>query len=56
MSITTESELLGIKKVSDAVANTLREMKNFARPGISTKELDEFGAGILKDFGAKSAP
>jgi methionyl aminopeptidase len=56
MSITTESELLGMKKVSDAVANTLREMKNFARPGISTKELDEFGAGILKDFGAKSAP
>ena len=56
MSITTESELLGMKKVSDAVAYTLREMKNYARPGISTKELDEFGAGILKDFGAKSAP
>ena len=56
MSITTESELLGMKKVSDAVAYTLREMKNYARPGISTKELDEYGAGILKDFGAKSAP
>jgi methionyl aminopeptidase len=56
MSITTESELLGMKKVSDAVAYTLLEMKNYARPGISTKELDEFGAGILKDFGAKSAP
>lgn len=56
MSITTESEMLGMKNVSEAVAYTLREMKNFTRPGISTKELDEFGAGILRDFGAKSAP
>lgn len=56
MSITTEAELTGMKKASEAVAYTLKEMKNFARPGISTKELDEFGAGILKDFGANSAP
>lgn len=56
MSIKTESDLLGMKKVSEVVALTLKEMKNYAKPGISTKELDEFGAGILKDFGANSAP
>ena len=56
MSITTELELLGMKTISDVVAYTLKEMKNAARPGLSTKELDEFGAGILKDFGANSAP
>jgi len=56
MSITNESELIGMKKVSDAVAYTLKEMKNFARPGITTKELDDFGASILKGFGANSAP
>lgn len=56
MSITQEFELLAMQKVSDAVAYTLKEMKNFARPGISTKELDNFGATILKDFGANSAP
>lgn len=56
MSITKESELVGMKKVSDVVAYTLREMKNYARPGISTQELDNFGAEILKDFGANSAP
>lgn len=56
MSITTEAELIGMKKVSDVVAYTLKEMKNFARAGITTKELDDFGAGILKDFGANSAP
>lgn len=56
MSITNETELIGMKKVSEAVAYTLKEMKKFARPGISTKELDDFGAGILKGFGANSAP
>jgi methionyl aminopeptidase len=56
MSITRESELIGMKKVSDVVAYTLKEMKNLARPGISTKQLDDYGAEILKDFGANSAP
>lgn len=56
MSITTESELIGMEKVSDVVAYTLKEMKNYARPGLSTKQLDDYGAVILKDFGAKSAP
>lgn len=56
MSITTESELTGMQHVSDAVALALREMTNFARPGISTKELDDYGAKILQEFGANSAP
>jgi methionyl aminopeptidase len=56
MSITNETELLGMKKVSDVVAYTLKEMKNFVKPGMTTKELDDFGAAILESFGAKSAP
>jgi methionyl aminopeptidase len=56
MSITQESELIEMKKVSDVVAFTLKEMKDFAKPGISTKQLDDFGAEILQDFGANSAP
>ena len=56
MSITTEAELEGMQKVSEAVAYTLKEMSRFAQPGITTKELDEHGAKILADFGAKSAP
>lgn len=56
MSITTESDLAGMQKVSEAVAYTLKEMTNYARPGMTTKELDEYGAKILSDFGAKSAP
>jgi len=45
-----------MQNASKAVAYTLREMINFAQPGMSTKELDDYGAKILSDFGAKSAP
>lgn len=56
MSITKEEELTGMQKASEAVACTLKEMRNFARPGMTTKELDDFGGRILSDLGAKSAP
>jgi methionyl aminopeptidase len=56
MSITIEAELIGMQKASEAVACTLREMRNYAQPGMTTKQLDNFGASILSDFGAKSAP
>ncbi len=56
MSITKETELTGMKKVSEAVAYTLNEMRNYAAPGMTTKQLDNYGAKILSDFGARSAP
>jgi len=56
MSITKEDELIGMKKVSEAVAQTLKEMCDYALPGMTTKQLDKYGAKILSDFGAKSAP
>ena len=56
MSITNETELAGMRKASEAVAYTLKEMCNYAQPGMTTKELDEYGAKVLADYGAKSAP
>ncbi|MBP1640636.1 MAG: methionine aminopeptidase, type [Bacteroidetes bacterium] len=56
MSITKEFELIGMQKASEAVAYTLKEMIKFAQPGVTTKELDEFGGKLLMEFGAKSAP
>ncbi|NCA80972.1 MAG: type I methionyl aminopeptidase [Sphingobacteriia bacterium] len=56
MSITKHEELIGMQKASEAVAYTLKEMRNYAKPGMTTKQLDNFGAKILAGFGAKSAP
>ena len=56
MSITKESELEGMKLVSEVVAVTLRMMREYAKPGMSTKELDEYGGALLTRYGAKSAP
>ncbi|RKE71979.1 methionine aminopeptidase type I [Chryseobacterium sp. AG363] len=56
MSITNEDQMLGMQKVSEAVAYTLKKMMDYAEPGMTTKDLDEYGARILEGFGAKSAP
>lgn len=56
MSITKEEELAGMQKVSEAVAQTLKKMSSYVQPGMTTKQLDEYGAKILSEFGAKSAP
>ena len=56
MSITNEAELAGMKRASEAVAYALKEMRNFAKPGITSKALDNYGGQILNDMGAKSAP
>ncbi len=56
MSITKESELIGIKKVSQVVGTTLKLMREYAEVGMSTKELDAYGGTLLRAYGAKSAP
>lgn len=56
MSITKETDLTGMQRASEAVAHTLKEMSRYAQPGMTTKQLDDYGAKILSGFGAKSAP
>jgi methionyl aminopeptidase len=56
MSITKHSELIGMQKASEAVALALKAMRNHARPGMTTKQLDNYGAQLLNDMGARSAP
>ena len=56
MSISTEDERLGMQQASDAVAITLRKMREHAKQGMSTKQLDEYGGELLKQLGARSAP
>ncbi|MFD2247020.1 type I methionyl aminopeptidase [Pontibacter ruber] len=56
MSIESEADLAGIKRISEVVAITLKRMREHARAGMSTKALDEYGFEILQSYGAKSAP
>lgn len=45
-----------MQRASEAVAYTLKEMRNYAQPGMTTKQLDNYGEAILSGFGAKSGP
>ncbi len=56
MSITSEIELTGIQEISKCVALVLKAMREYCKPGISTRQLDEYGGNMLADMGAKSAP
>lgn len=56
MSITTEVEMLGMQAISEVVGMTLKRMRDYAEVGMSTKELDEYGGQLLKEYGARSAP
>ncbi|TJZ63080.1 type I methionyl aminopeptidase [Sphingobacterium olei] len=56
MIITNNEELEEMKRVSEVVSFALIEMQKYAVPGMSTKELDEYGAAILTQYGARSAP
>ncbi|WP_341227635.1 type I methionyl aminopeptidase [uncultured Arcticibacterium sp.] len=56
MSIGSNEELEGMIAVSKAVGETLKEMRAYAKVGMSTYELDQYGGELLKKYGAKSAP
>jgi len=45
-----------MQRASEAVASTLREMRNYVEPGMTTREVDDFGGKMLMKFGARTAP
>ncbi len=56
MSINSEKDLEGLRKVGRIVARCLRHMQSMLEPGITTGELDAIGGKFLEDHGARSAP
>lgn len=56
MTIGNEDDLEGIRRVGRVVAETLSVMKKAVAPGITTLELDEIGAEVMRSAGARSAP
>jgi len=56
MSISGAKELAGMRAAGAVVCLMLSAMKSAVRPGITTAELDEVGAGVMRQHGARSAP
>src|ERR1700685_490213 len=56
MSINGPQELAGMRAAGAVVCLMLGAMRNAVRPGITTAELDEVGAGVMRQHGARSAP
>lgn len=56
MSIESPEDLAGMEKAGKATRAVLNAMKAAVRPGVSTRELDEIGAVVMRSFGARSAP
>ncbi len=56
MSIQTEAEFKGIQKVNELVGRTLRQMIGYVEIGMTTKEIDAYGAELMRWYGLESAP
>lgn len=56
MSIETQEELDGLRRVGRVVAETLRELRRRVAAGVTTGELDALAARIFARHGARSAP
>jgi methionyl aminopeptidase len=54
--IKSKADLDGLKAIGKIVANCLQYMMKQAKPGMSTRELDDLGGKYLDKHGALSAP
>ncbi|HEY7617295.1 MAG TPA: type I methionyl aminopeptidase [Terriglobales bacterium] len=56
MSINTPEELERLRAAGAIARRMLEAMKQRVRPGVTTAELDEAGATVMREHGARSAP
>jgi methionyl aminopeptidase len=56
LSIHSPEELAGMRTIGEIVSLMLDAMKGQVRPGVTTAELDEAGAKVMREQGARSAP
>jgi methionyl aminopeptidase len=56
MSIETAEELERLRAVGQVVARAMRAMREQVRAGVTTGELDEVGAKVFRQAGARSGP
>lgn len=56
MTISSEDDVIALKRIGRIVSLVLHEMLNALEPGMTTRELDALGAQLLAQHGARSAP
>jgi methionyl aminopeptidase len=56
MSIDGPAELQGMRAAGAVVRAMLAAMKRAVRPGVTTLELDDVGAAVMREHGAQSGP
>lgn len=56
MSIDSDFDLEGMELAGKVTRAVIEAMKNEARPGVTTEELDEVGAAAMRRRGGRSAP
>jgi methionyl aminopeptidase len=56
MTVDSEEDLEGLKRAGYVVGLALKEMAAQVKPGVTTLQLDEIGASVMKAHGANSAP
>lgn len=56
MSIETPEDLEGMQQAGKVTRAVLEAMKSAAKAGMTTAEVDEVGAAVMRTFGAKSGP
>lgn len=56
MTIETQDDIVGLKRIGQVVSLVLQRMHDAAEPGMTTRELDQIGDRILSEYGARSAP
>ena len=56
MTADSEKDVRHLKAAGRVVAAALKKMMKYARPGMTTADLDEIGGAFLKKEGANSAP
>jgi len=56
VSINSPEELAGMRAAGVIVRRMIEVMKQSVRPGVTTAQLDEIGAAVMREHGARSAP
>ena len=56
MTIESQRDIEGLRRVGKVVAAVLQEMLDSIEPGMTTAELDDIGSRLLDRHGARSAP